>query len=86
MGPIESFLRLVVSLLLFVGVLIAGIVFAPQLTPLLGNLPGTLTVHNGNTTVVVPILPAIVGSVLLSVLVNLLFLPFRRRSAPPKTT
>ena len=80
MGPLESFLRLIVGLVLFFGVLIAGIIFAPQLTPLLGNLPGTITIKNGGTTVVIPLLPAIVGSVVLTVLVNLLFLPFRRRN------
>jgi hypothetical protein len=76
-GPIEAFIRFIIALILFVGVLIAGLIFTPQLL-FLKNLPGTVSITSGGTTVYIPVLGAIVASVALTLIVNLVSLPFRR--------
>ncbi len=81
MGLIGSFFRLVIGIVFFVAIIILGAVFAPQLIQAFGQLPGTLTVGSGNTAVQIPILASIVASLILTVIVNLVALPFRNRSA-----
>jgi len=81
MGFIGSFVRLLIALVIFVGVLILGVVFSPQLASLFNNLPGTLKIQNGGSTVEIPILASIAVSLVLTVVLNLIMLPFRRRSA-----
>lgn len=46
--------------------------------PFLGRLPGDITLSRGNTTIFLPITSCILASVVLSVLLNLLVLLFRR--------
>lgn len=46
--------------------------------PFLGRLPGDVTFSRGNTTIVFPIVSCILASVVLTVLLNLLLLFFRR--------
>ena len=77
MGIISSFVRFVGSIVLFVVVLILGIVFAPQIASAFSNhIPGgTVTVGS----VHIPVLASIVASLALTLVVNLLALPFRRR-------
>jgi hypothetical protein len=81
MGFIGSFVRLLVALVIFVGVLVLGIIFSPQLASLFKNLPGTVTIGNGNSQVEIPILASIAVSLVLTLVLNLIMLPFRRRSA-----
>lgn len=74
MGFIGTFTRFIVSVAIFVVVLALGIIFSPQLISFFGNLPGTVTIGN----VEIPILASIVASLVLTVLINLIALPFRR--------
>ncbi len=76
MGLIGSFFRLVISLAIFVAVIILGAIFAPQITQALGNFPGTVTIGN----VEIPLLASILASLLLTIIVNLIALPFRSRN------
>ena len=77
MGLIGSFVRFVGSIVLFIVVLLLGIVFAPQIASLFSNhIPGG-TVQVGN--IQIPVLASIVASLALTLVVNLLALPFRRR-------
>ena len=46
--------------------------------PFLGRLPGDITFSRGNTTIFFPIVSCILASVVLTVVVNLLLLLFRR--------
>lgn len=82
MGLIGSFFRLALSIVIFIAVLVLGIIYAPQLTQVFGGTvpPGSLTVPLGSTTLVIPILVSIVASVLFSLVLNLVSLPFRRAS------
>lgn len=76
MGLIGSFVRFIVSIGLFIAVLVLGIVFSGQLISAFGNMPGTITVGN----VQVPLLASIVASLVLTLVVNLIAIPFRRSS------
>ncbi len=78
MGLIGNFVRFLVSLAIFVGVLILGILFTPQLGGFFSSLPGTVKLNFGNGTVEIPVLASIVASVAASLLINLIALPFRR--------
>jgi uncharacterized membrane protein YidH (DUF202 family) len=44
-----------------------------------GRLPGDFTVRRGNTTIAFPVVSCIIASVVLTVLLNVLLLLFRRR-------
>jgi amino acid permease len=74
MGIVGSFLRFLAGLAIFVVVLVLGIAFSAQLTPLLQSFPGTI--HLGN--VQIPLLASIVFSLALTIVINLVALPFRR--------
>lgn len=82
MGLLGSFLRLAFSIVIFIAALVLGIIYAPQLTQAFGGTvpPGSLSVPIGSSTLVIPLLVSIVASVLLSLVVNLVSLPFRRAS------
>ncbi|MBA3826254.1 MAG: hypothetical protein H0X24_20435 [Ktedonobacterales bacterium] len=74
MGILGSFLRFLAGLAIFVVVLVLGIAFSAQLTPLLQSFPGTIQLGN----VQVPLLASIVLSLALTIVVNLIAIPFRR--------
>lgn len=46
--------------------------------PFLGRLPGDITFSRGNTTIFLPITSCVLASVVLTVLLNVLVLLFRR--------
>lgn len=81
MGLVGNFFRLILSLVIFVVVLLLGIFFAPQLGSFFTSLPGTFEVTIGNNRVEIPLLASIVASVAVTLLINLITLPFRSRSA-----
>lgn len=81
MGFLGSFVRLLVGIVVFIVVLALGIIFAPQLSSFLSSFPGNVTFKSGNSTVEIPVLASIVASVVLTLVLNLLALPFRRRSS-----
>lgn len=62
-----------VIILLGLGLLLAGRV------PFLGRLPGDISLRRGNTTVFFPVVTCLVLSIVLTVVVNLILLLFRRR-------
>ncbi len=74
MGIVGSFLRFLAGLAIFVVVLVLGIAFSAQLTPLLQSFPGTIQIGS----VQIPLLASIVLSLVLTIVVNLIALPFRR--------
>jgi hypothetical protein len=77
MGLIGSFFRLVISLAIFVAVIVLGAIFAPQMAQAFNGIPGgTITVGS----VQIPLVASIVASVVLTIVVNLIALPFRNRS------
>lgn len=76
MGLIGTFVRFIISVAIFLVILALGIVFGPQLYSALGTLPGTIVIGN----VEIPVLASIVASVALSLLLNLVTLPFRRHN------
>jgi hypothetical protein len=78
MGLIGSFVRFMVSIVIFVAALVFGIILSVQHPDWFTNLPGTLTFTSGATTVAVPLLASIVLSVGLSLVMNLVTLPLRR--------
>ena len=68
-------------ILLILGISIAVVgaimVFAGRM-PVFGRLPGDVFVRRGNVSLFFPIVTCIVGSVVLTVILNLLLLLFRR--------
>ena len=60
------------KLLVLVGLLIAGVGLLMVLGVPIGRFPGVLMVRRGNTTIYIPIVTAIVLSVVVSVLLVLL--------------
>ena len=75
MGIIGSFLRLVAGLVIFVVVLILGIAFAPQIGTTLTNFPGTIQLGS----VQIPLLASVLASLALTIIINLIAIPFRNR-------
>ena len=75
MGIIGSFVRFVAGLVIFVVVLVLGIAFSAQLTPILQNFPGTIQLGS----VQIPLLASVVFSLALTIVLNLVSIPFRRR-------
>jgi len=71
--------RLTISILLFIVVLFLGVIFTPQLSAFLNQFPGNFSYTSGNSTVQVPLLASIVASLVLTVVVNVISIPFRRR-------
>ena len=59
--------------LLGLGLLLVGRV------PLLGRLPGDINIRRGNTSFYFPVVTCLLLSVILTVLVNLVLFPLRRR-------
>jgi hypothetical protein len=74
MGIVGSFLRFLAGLAIFIVVLVLGIAFSAQLVPFLQGFPGTIQIGN----VQIPLLASIVASLALTIIVNLIALPFRR--------
>ncbi len=80
MGLIGNFMRFIASVIIFFVVLFLGIVYSAQLGSFFQSLPGTLDVQVGNSTLVIPVLASIIASVVFTLLLNLLTLPFRARA------
>jgi Protein of unknown function (DUF2905) len=80
MGAIGTLGRLLLSIAVFIVVIIAGIILAPSLTDFFRQLPGTFEFTSGNTSIQVPLVASIVASLLLTLVINLIALPFRRRN------
>lgn len=74
MGIVGSFVRFLAGLAIFVVVLVLGIAFSAQLTPLLQSFPGTIQLGN----VQIPLLASIVLSLALTIIINVIAIPFRR--------
>lgn len=69
-------------LLLLIGgaiVVLGVILVVVGRVPFLGRLPGDISIRRGNTSFYFPIVTCLVLSVVLTVVVNLLLLLFRRR-------
>jgi hypothetical protein len=68
-----------ILLILGVSIAVVGLilVFAGRI-PMLGRLPGDVFIRRGNVSFFFPIVTCIVGSIVLTVVVNLLLLLFRR--------
>ena len=68
-----------VLLILGISIAVVGLilVFASRI-PMFGRLPGDVFVRRGNVSFFFPIVTCIVGSIVLTVVVNLLLLLFRR--------
>ena len=66
--------------LLFVGIAVAIVgllfIFGPKI-PLLGKLPGDLVFRRGESTFYFPLVTSIVGSIVLTVILNIVFRLFR---------
>jgi hypothetical protein len=80
MGLIGSFFRLVAGIIIFLVVLLFGGQILSALGVNVMNLPGTIAIGSGNSTVYIPVLASIVISLVGTLLINLIALPFRRAS------
>ena len=69
------------KVLLILGILIAGIgiilLFAGRI-PFLGRLPGDILIQRDNVTVWIPLATMVVISIVLSILLSIISLAFRR--------
>ncbi len=71
--------KLLIYLGLFLIVLGTLMVFLPKLNLPLGNLPGDIKLKKDNFEVYIPIASSLLISLLLTVVLNLLFLLFSKR-------
>lgn len=72
--------QVIFSVIVFIAVLILGAVFTPVLLPYFNQFPGSITISSGSSYVTIPVLASIVSSLLLTLVINLIALPFRRRN------
>ncbi len=76
MGAISGFIRLVLGIVFFIAVIIAGNLYAAQFMHYLKGFPGTFQIGS----VEIPLLASLIVSVGLTLIINLVGLLFRERS------